>query len=280
MSGLTPEGFVAKRTPELKVELEQKLLDVFGPVNLNPSSVFGQLTGLTIEQQSDFWSRLEDVYWSQYPSSAEGVNLDRVVSLNGLSRLAARATTVRAVLTGTAGTVIAAGRLAATPQTGHQYELTGEVTLSAATSVGARVVIVTLVANTDYTINLNGTPYTYNSGASPTETSIMTNLNGLMPDGVTGQVTTEGADAILDLKYDTPQQIVVSSDMAIQLVSNYGDFASVVVGPLTAPVGSLTQIVTPVAGWDTVYNRFEGTVGRAAETDTELRLRQIGRAHV
>lgn len=276
MSGLTPEGFVAKRTPELKIELEQRLLDVFGSVNLNPSSVFGQLVGLTVEQQADFWNRLEEVYFSQYPSSATGVNLDRVVALNGLTRLPARSTAVLAVLTGVPGTTIAAGRLAAIAQTGHQYQLTSPVTLTEADSVGVRVEVTTLTEDTDYTINLDGTPYTYNSGPTPTETSILTNIKALLDlvAGITSVVTTEGDEGRIDIQYDTPMPIVVTANMTVALVSNYGDFAAVNTGPQTAPVGSLTQIVTPVAGWETVLNRFEGTVGRDAETDTELRLRR------
>lgn len=276
MSGLTPEGFVSKRTPELKLELEQKLLDSFGSVNLNPSSVFGQLVGLTVEQQSDFWGRLEEVYWAQYPSSATGINLDRVVSINGLTRLAAQPTSVLGVLTGTKNTVIATGRLAAVTQTGHQYQLTSPVTLAEANSVGARVEVTTLAASTNYTINLNGTPHTYNSGPAPTEASILTNLKVLLDlaGGITSVITAEGDEGRIDLRYDTPQPITVSANMSITMVSNYGNFAALNTGPQTVPVGALGQIVTPVAGWESVTNRFEGTVGRVAESDTDLRLRR------
>lgn len=238
--------------------------------------MFGQLTGLTVEQQADFWNRLEEVYFSQYPSSATGINLDRVVALNGLTRLAARATAVLAVLTGSPGTTIAAGRLAAVTQTGHQYQLTSPVTLGPSNSVGARVEVITLTASTDYTINLDGTPYTYNSGVSPTETSILVNIKAMfdLVPGITSVVTTEGDEGRIDIQYDTPIPIVVTANMAITQVSNYGDFAGTVTGPRTVPVGALTQIVTPVAGWESVFNRFEGTIGRDAETDTELRLRR------
>lgn len=48
----------------------------------------------------------------------------------------------------------------------------------------------------------------------------------------------------------------------------------VAVGPVAASAGTLTNIVTPVAGWATVTNAAPATLGRAEETDTELRQRR------
>ena len=274
MSGLTPDGFVVKRTPELKLDLEELITGFFGPVNLNDSSVFGQLIGLTVEQQTIFWELLQEVYWSQYPSSAQGVNLDRVVSLNGVTRLTAASTTVQAVVSGSAGTLLSAGRLASNSQTSDQYRLTDSVTIAAATSVGARIVVSTLTPSVNYTITLNGVSYTYNSGADPTQLSILTNLAGLMPVGVTATVTGSGADAVLDLSYNTPQPVVVGARLAVARLSVYGTFSALKTGPIDLPAGGLDTIITPISGWESVTNRSPGTIGRFAETDTELRRRR------
>ena len=48
------------------------------------------------------------------------------------------------------------------------------------------------------------------------------------------------------------------------------DHGSLEVGP-----GSITQIVTTIAGWDRVENKTAGIVGRDEETDSELRNRMI-----
>lgn len=274
MSGLTPDGFVVKRTPELKLDLEELLQSAFGPVNLNDSSVLGQLVGLTVEQQTIFWELLQQVYWSQYPSSAEGVNLDRVVSLNGVTRLAAAPTSVLAVVSGAAGTLLSAGRLASNSQTSDQYQLVDSVTIAAANSVGARVVVSALLDNTNYTITLNGVSYTYNSGAAATQLSILTNLAGLMPVYITATVTGSGSNAVMDLKYDTPQPIVVGARLAISSLSVYGTFAATRPGPTVLLPGGLDTIVTPISGWESVTNRSPGTTGRNAETDSELRSRR------
>lgn len=47
-----------------------------------------------------------------------------------------------------------------------------------------------------------------------------------------------------------------------------------VMGPVTAPAGTLTRIVTPVAGLASVNNPADAQVGRNVETDTELRIRR------
>jgi uncharacterized phage protein gp47/JayE len=47
-----------------------------------------------------------------------------------------------------------------------------------------------------------------------------------------------------------------------------------VMGPFVAPIYTLTKIITPVYGWDTVTNSAEATSGSYAETDAQLRSRR------
>lgn len=46
-------------------------------------------------------------------------------------------------------------------------------------------------------------------------------------------------------------------------------------GPIAAPAGTLTVIVTPVGGWDSVTNALDAVLGRNIETDVELRARRV-----
>lgn len=50
--------------------------------------------------------------------------------------------------------------------------------------------------------------------------------------------------------------------------------ASLAVGPITADIGTIINIVTPYAGWTGVTNLAAATPGRNVETDTELRQRR------
>ena len=274
MAGLTNSGFTPKRLPELKLELEDGLRQRFGDVNLNSESVFGQLVGLVTEQQADLWARLEQVYQSQYPNMATGVNLDRVASITGLTRLGSAPTFARATVTGAEGTVLPTGRRVSSATGAGTYVLTDTVTITAGDSCGATVEVANVVSGINYTLTLGGVAYTYNSGADPTEASILVNIGALLPTWVTHTVVSGAEGAVLTLEYGTPQLIEVDSKMTLTSISVYADFENEVPGRNALPVGTLTQITTPVSGWTGITNREEGTIGRDAETDDELRLRR------
>lgn len=52
------------------------------------------------------------------------------------------------------------------------------------------------------------------------------------------------------------------------------DFSAVIPGATPAPIGSLTQIVTGVLGWDAVSNPTAAVLGQDEETDAALRARR------
>ena len=273
MAGLTPEGFVPKRTAELKIELEARLVEGFGAINLNPESLFGQLVGLWTEQLADLWARSEQTYQSQYPGMATGINLDRAASINGITRLRAAPTSVVATVGGVQGTVLSVGRLVSATN-GATYELAEDVTIDATQSVGARISVSTVVDNTDYSVTLGPTTYTYNSGPSATAESILTNLAELLPVEVRHALTAGVGGTWLDLEYNAQRSIAVGTRLVLEAVLVYADFENTQTGALELPIGILNSIQTPVAGWESVTNWTEGSLGREVETDQELRLRR------
>jgi uncharacterized phage protein gp47/JayE len=52
------------------------------------------------------------------------------------------------------------------------------------------------------------------------------------------------------------------------------DVRGIDTGPLEAPSGTMTGIVTPVSGWTSVTNAADAIVGRDIETDAALRIRR------
>lgn len=56
--------------------------------------------------------------------------------------------------------------------------------------------------------------------------------------------------------------------------NGYVDFQAVETGPIAANVGTLTQIVTAVLGWDQVTNPTAATPGRSEESDLASRMRR------
>ena len=74
---------------------------------------------------------------------------------------------------------------------------------------------------------------------------------------------------------DFPYALNVGTNLNITQVSSPVPFQAQTYGPIPVPVGSLTDILTPVAGWSTLTNFKAGVTGRFTETDVELRLRRI-----
>lgn len=74
--------------------------------------------------------------------------------------------------------------------------------------------------------------------------------------------------------------ISVGSNLLIASTSSPVPFLAQTYGPIAAPAGSLTIILTPIAGWTTLTNPQAGITGRDQETDAELRLRRAFSLHI
>ncbi len=73
----------------------------------------------------------------------------------------------------------------------------------------------------------------------------------------------------------TGVQFITTAAVTSTSSGNYSVTAeSVNTGPVAAAAGSLTQIDTPVTGWNSVTNALDAVAGSAAETDAELRTRR------
>lgn len=189
--GMSETGFRLKRLQEIKEEIEVALRTEFGTsINLLPESVFGQIVATFADREASLWEHVQAVYSSRDPNQAEGLSLDRVASMVGITRLPAVATTVTATLVGTAGTIIPAGSRAGVTGTSFAFELAEDATI----------------------------------GIGGTITAVMT-------------CTEAGAVPCL--------------------------------------TGTLTTILTPVFGWDSVTNTVDGELGRAEETDADFRVRRL-----
>lgn len=140
MSGLTADGFERKRLTYIKTEIEDALKLVFGDnIDLTPQSGFGQFIGIISESISDQWESQENVYNSQYPSTAQGNQLSNVVMYNGIERQEATNSTVTATINGTAGTVIPIGSKASVDTTGAIFVTLSEVIIPGGGSVSVNM---------------------------------------------------------------------------------------------------------------------------------------------
>lgn len=105
-------------------------------------------------------------------------------------------------------------------------------------------------------------------GAAPSTVTCTLNLDGgtTVPAGSLISLDTR-PDIQFELDADVENTGGVPADFA-------GEFTCTVDGPVVALATHLTQIVTPVSGWNTVSNPLDADVGRLADNDVTLRQRR------
>ncbi|WJM94082.1 baseplate J/gp47 family protein [Pseudomonas brenneri] len=110
MAGVTEQGFTTKTVPEITANLNSRFIGAFGTqFDVSPTSPDGQCIGIMAEVLGDMWEKAEAAYNSYSPSDTFGIGLDKVVELNGVTRITNRPTSVAITLSGTAGSVVPAG---------------------------------------------------------------------------------------------------------------------------------------------------------------------------
>lgn len=85
-----------------------------------------------------------------------------------------------------------------------------------------------------------------------------------LPAGRVISVTTTGA------RFTTLADAVIGGGGTVSI-----DCESEETGPVAAPAGTLTEIETPVSGWDSVTNALDAVLGTVEEGDAALRVRRI-----
>lgn len=128
---IVSSGVIVPDTDTTLSEVQGEWTEAFGSdLDLTPSTPQGiMITAETLNR--DGTARLAADLANQInPDLAGGVFLDAICALSGITRTAATFSTVTATLSGTAGTVVPAGSVAATAA-GDQFQLTSPVTIPA-----------------------------------------------------------------------------------------------------------------------------------------------------
>jgi uncharacterized phage protein gp47/JayE len=247
MSGLTPEGFVPETIETLRAELAEDWQTAFGAsIDVSDESPDGILLGILADRLAVIWELLELVIASQDPDAATGAVQDAICALTGTIRLAAAPTTVTLTLTGTPDTVVPAVSQAETASTTVQFDTDAEATL---------VELDAWTADTPY---LPGDRVT-NADRCYVCTQLGTSAGS-------GGPTSDGpniGDGTAAWRY------LGEGTAAVDV-----EATATVDGPLVATSGDVTEIVTPVAGWEGVINLLDAEPGRDQESHEDLRIRR------
>lgn len=273
--GLTPQGPNIKRLDVILEELHDYLTKQWG-VNTrqNPESYLNDLLTDFADKIAELWEFGESVYYSKYPSTAEGVSLDNAAQFGGSTRETAAKSYYPIHCTGVDGTVLPAGTMISTttnPTT--QFSITEDREISRTSCNKAAIKIAAAGTSDVYTVALNGTVFSFTPEAEDAQTI----LNGLAEainkgDDFTASVDSENALLLVAAK-DTASNnaIVLSENLTTETVTAIITFGTVESGDILVPDGVITNIVQAPAGLQSIVNCCGYVAGREEETDTEFR---------
>ena len=271
--GVLPTGFTRMRLPEIRQSIIDTLQTTTGiAFETRPDSITGQFIDTFADREAALWELAEAVYHAMYPISATGVNLDHAVSFAGVRRLFAQASTVWCACYGVEQTVIPTGSIVRNNNTQDNFLLDNDVTITRQAAIDVTVQVMTAVVGQQYWIQINNTTYQYIAATGDSTLTIATSLyTSLLASGLTislnaDQIRIYGIESI-------PFALQISTNINLNVVSSPGTFTAENFGPIDVSVGAITQIVSTLTGWNSVYNIVAGNVGRNLETDDELRLR-------
>lgn len=303
--GITPQGFVRKRLEDIKLEIEDALRTRLGKnINLLPEELLGHIVGLFSERESSIWELLEAIYFSQYPDTAEGVNLDNVAAITGaIRKLPTKSVIEGQLLFGTPGTIIPQGSIVSVDgNSSARFVTLADVTLVAGTDEVQHVGFSADPTTGSFRLSYEGQVTTlldWDDTAADVQTALEA-LSTIGADNVsvagtidqaTGLSVTflnDGADglgkrnlaSILEFANNTLEDSL-SDPVDIEVTEatpgvpqGSVNMEAEETGSTDAPADTLSVIETPVGGWDSTVNPLDALLGQDPETDEEFRNRR------
>jgi len=293
--GVTDQGFVIKKLDDIQTEIQSSLRSTFGNgINLLATELLGQIVGILSEREALVWELAQAVYNSQYPDTANGVNLDNVASITAIERLSATQSTVSGIAYGTEGTVISQGAIVSVDgNSSARFLIDEQQTIGAGTDEVQTIAFDNLSDTGTWTLVYDGeeTASLNFDADAPTIESALNNLTSLSGMTVSGDTTsgftitfsgdngaqsqpllTVGAN---DLSFSgTSVNVTILETVAGVLPNVTCTLTAETAGAVQAPAETLTVIETVIAGWNSFTNSLDATVGREIETDAEYRVRR------
>lgn len=278
MAGVTSSGLQIKTRSEIYESIQSKLKSRIDPLWDDVSNnTINIISNIFAEEMSDAWGGLQSVYDASYPKSAYGVSLDNVSDLVNVRRIGASKSSASLQFTGTVGSVVPEDTVVTVQLTNERFVTASALTLSSSTFSDIKLEVSVVNPSTDYTIIIDGDGYTFNSGLTPTENSILSGLLSLINTGSTTSEAELPSSEVLRINVIEPDSVLpitVGAGLSIIEISNVVLALSEKEGNILAPENTITNLLVPVAGITSVTNLQAADVGRLEETDSELRARR------
>jgi len=286
MAGISDQGFTTKRMTEilsdLRAEATALLQDQVSPgdvVDVSDSSALGRLIAIVSPSITDLWEAAQQNYAAFDPNTATGVALDNLVALGGIIRQAQTFAVAQVILTGDTGTTVVLGATVGSSVSSSQWTLIAPVTLNSVGVSGGSFTPLVVSNNTAYTIsyqtNTTTNTITYTSGTNATATNIVAGLSSVISLSHPSFTSNINGNILTISRVDpfSTVNITTSSNLGQTKSQKVGEVRSVNAGPVSSEVNTITNILTPQLGFDSVTNPLPASGGVDMETDEELRTR-------
>jgi uncharacterized phage protein gp47/JayE len=286
---LTAQGLIIQRLNDILLTQKEEAVRLFQDlapgeeIDTSANTTIGRLISLVAPSTADLWEALQEVDSAFDPDKAKGIALDNIVALSGISRLGEQKAVCNAILTGNAGVVIPYNSAIRGNGTNKLWLTRTPVTLSSSLASGAHFEITTVANAATYQV-FYSTPagtqiLSYTSDGSATLAEIKAGLiaNALLaPHNDYITVTSVGTSDTLQVQKISQfvlSLITVSANLTITKWQQAVQLQAEEAGPIEQPIGTITNIATPVLNWDSCINYSAAIGGKGVETDEELRLR-------
>lgn len=273
--GLSRDGFRRKRLPEIMTALADRISDKLGvDIERDSNSIFGQLIGVISYDLADIWEEAERIYNAMYPHTAEGVSLSNAAALAGIALIGAEQSTLYATCYGVEGTVIPYGSQIASSSDSVVYSSVEEIAvISAGKSSTVRLDVPNTASGTVYTLNVDGKSATYTAGLDDSPEIILNNLVVGLGELNDKTAVLDNGELVISMRDKTKAMAVTSENIDFVKIGTPVKFRCNERGAIDATIGTVTNIITAIDGWNEVSNEAKSVVGRDAETDIALRQR-------
>lgn len=271
--GVTVNGFVRKRLPEIREDIFKSLEQNLGStVSRQPNSMIGVLVGVYAAELDRMWQLLERDYYDRSPISASEGSLDNTLAYTNVQRKKAQASYLYAVCYGRSGMVLPAN-CQIKDASGYKWNIIEESTITLNDCVHVTLEVETPTKGKVYSVQFdNDAVIKYTAQKNDTALIVAVALASQSVEKWQGSIV-EGKLVFerSDRRYGAV--VVPNESFVVTQVGSPIRFDCEKYGEIEPLLNSVNYINTNYDGWFSVSNESETYVGRDYETASEVRQR-------
>lgn len=275
--GVTSSGFIRKTNQQIVDDLEISWKDKFGQdSDLSEDSPNSIIIGLIGAMSDSLWQTAEDTYNSLNRNSASGVPLENAVSLVGINKKGASASTASVSFKGDNATLIPLNTQVKQSSTELIFKTLNSGFITQGACNWIQFTASTVTDNATYRFYIDGNSYSYVSDGTATADEIVAGLKGVVEGAAIGLTVTDEGSGLMTIEATDKNDlydIAGDSKLTVGKVQSAIEVQALEVGVNEVAAETINEISESLAGLDSVLNYYAGEAGRAIEGTQELRLR-------